>query len=168
MKTYNEVTNMLEESIKDHNLAKMKDAILHCEETVYSSVGYAGPLIYAAECEFPEGVQFLLRTFYHDAVMGPDQCDHIWRIALFGWPDKIKTLVPILIEFNILPSRYFLATLASRIFKEKEETRDNIISSLSKELPDIEFGVIYHDTDTISIRKKQIPEGHMDDSGTPE
>ncbi len=168
MKTYNEVINMLEEGIENHDLTKIKEAILHCEDTIYSRVGFAGPLIFAAECDFSAGVEFLLSQYYHDVVMSPDQRDHIWSIALFGYPKRAKSIVPILIEYNIIPSKHFLATLSSQIFREKELTRDSIISLLNREIPDMEFCAYYHDTDTISIRKPQIKEGIMDDSGTPE
>jgi hypothetical protein len=140
---------------------------MHCEDTIYSRVGYAGPLIYAAECNFSEGVEFLIRSFYHDAVMGPDQRDLLWRITLFK-SDTVGIIVPILIEYNIIPSKHFLSTLSSQIFREKEITRDNIISSLNKKIPDMTFCAYYHDTDEISISKNQIQEGDMDDSGTPE
>lgn len=156
MKTYDEVISLLEESIKERNLTKMKDALKYCESTIYSSIGYAGPLHYAAECDFAEGVDLLLSSFYHDIVMGSDQRDRLWRIALFGWPNKVRSIVPILIEYNIIPSKHFLATLSSRIIGEKEETRDSIISLLNNEIHDIEFCAYYHNTDTISIRKKQI------------
>jgi hypothetical protein len=166
MKTYNEVINILEESIKDHNIAKMKDAIVHCEDTIYSRVGYAGPLIYAVECNFSEGVEFLIRSFYHDAVMGPDQRDLLWRITLFK-SDTVGSIVPILIEHNLLPSKHFLYGLASQVNEKKVETRNNIISSIKKEIPELEFSA-YHDTDEISISKKQIQKGNIDDPGTPE
>ena len=145
---------MLEKSIEDHNLAKMQEAVKLCEESIYSRVGYAGPLFYAAECDFTEGVEFLLDKYYHDLVLGPDEIDRLWKIALFGYPKKGKSIVILLSEFKLLPSGSFLCSLGLEIRNEKELTRNNIISYLKEKMPDIEISTYYHDTDKISIYEK--------------
>lgn len=89
MKTYSEVVEMLEKSIQDHNLTGMKDAMKFIEPIIYSRIAYAAPLYYASECDFAIGVDQLLRTFYHEPMLRPDEQDKLWYIGLFNYPNKV-------------------------------------------------------------------------------
>lgn len=155
MKTFNEVTKLIEKSIENHDLAKLKDAVQDCEESIYAQVGYAGPLFYAAEQDFTEGVEFLLNSYYQIMFLRPGEIDRLWKTALFGSPKKGKSIVMLLLEFKLLPSESFLCSMSLEIRKEKEKTRDNIVSCLKKEMPEVEIITYYYDTDTICIREKE-------------
>jgi hypothetical protein len=154
MKTFNEVTKMLEKSIEEHNLIEMLDAINHYEESVYLRVGYAGPLFYAAECDFTEGVEYLLTHYYHDIVLRPEERDRLWKTALFGYPKQAKSIVILLLEHKLLPSESFLASLGIEISLQKEEARKKIIADLEKQMPDIRIIRYYNDPDKVCIEKR--------------
>ncbi len=149
----NEVSDMLEQSIEEHNLAKLKYAIELCGGSIYSRVSYAGPLFYAAENDFTEGVEFLLDNHY-GIVLGPVEIDRLWKTALFGYPKKGKSIVMLLLEYKLLPSESFLCSLSFEIRKEKELTRNRIISYLREKMPDIVIDTCYNDADQIIIEEK--------------
>lgn len=153
MKTYDESKELLENSINEHNLVKMKKALRYFEGSLYSGIGFAGPLYYAAECDFAEGVDYLIREVYGELLLGPVQIDQLWTIALFGYPRKGKSIIMVLLENKLFPSESFLASLSLNIRKERESTRDKIISLFKTKYPDIEVYESNLDPDKIDIRK---------------
>mgnify|MGYP000852414334 CR=1 FL=1 len=153
MKTYDESKELLENSINEHNLVKMKKALGYFEGSLYSGIGFAGPLYYAAECDFAEGVDYLIREVYGELLLGPVQIDQLWTIALFGYPRKGKSIIMVLLENKLFPSESFLASLSLNIRKERESTRDKIISLFKTKYPDIEVYEFNLDPDKIDIRK---------------
>lgn len=124
-RTYKEVIELLEKSIQDHSLTGMKDAMKFIESTLYSRIGYAAPLYYAAECDFAIGVDYLLRTYYHEPVLRPDERDKLWQIGLFNYPKNANTIVQVLLENDRLPSRSFLASLNTEISEKLKLAMNN-------------------------------------------
>jgi len=154
MKTYDESKEILENSINEHNLVKMKKALGYFEGSLYSGIGFAGPLYYAAECDFAEGVDYLIREVYGELLLGPVQIDQLWTIALFGYPTKGKSIIMVLLENKLFPSESFLASLRFNIRKEKEYTRDAVISFIKTKYPDMEITGFKVDPDIIDMRER--------------